>query len=123
MARSKGKSGGSDKPAFSMVNVSFSPQHREEILSIGGSSEASLGDRILEAIDAGIKVSFSYDDWNSRYVLSLTDKISGRKSSNKVYLFGHKDPTRLADILVFVVGVFVKNDALHELEETGDDDW
>jgi len=122
MARTKKSSPGNVND-WKMVNVTLSPGQRAAILEKYPDAIDHLSGALVVGVEAGLKISFSFNDYDARYCLSVTDKVSGRPTYGHVFLFSHKELERLASILFFVIYDYAKADCLGDLIISKDDDW
>jgi len=122
MARAKKSSAGNTNE-WKMVNVVLSPSQRAAIIDRYPDALNQLSAALLVGVEAGLKISFAYNDYDSRYSLAVTDKVVARPTHGHVFMFGHKELERLASILLFVIYDYAQNDRLGDLIISKDDDW
>lgn len=70
-----------DAPTFRFISHNFSTRQLEELeefLAAGEFSQVDLGELVLQ----GYKFSLSFDDKNSCFIASLTDRQAGSPSEN-----------------------------------------
>lgn len=94
---------------YSVVNVDFSVEDKLLITSFCSTLSPDCSDRITETVEAGFKLSVSWDAHNETFTLSLTDKrkVPGRKKF-PVYMMHHSDCGKLLGI-----GYWVWKEALN----------
>ena len=102
---------------FRFVNVDFNAKARTEINLWSDQRSRDFNDVALAVIDAGFKLSASYNDFTDSYQCSVTEKGS-KDTVKRVYVLRHNDFTKLLKLATYFFVVMLDNgNAEYDLEE------
>lgn len=111
------------KNKFEFVNVDFTPQEKEEVLSWCDERNINLEDAIMDLAAQRYKVSFSFNSWTAQYVMAVTGKDAERPAFNRCIVYEHIDISRLVQVFMYLLERHLENEVYYEDDHRRVNDW